>query len=89
MFHSTIISEPLAHLIGLCVGLLTFAISTFVTPDRQAQLWAATVASVLCNLAVGAKVNTLTLDILALIIMRPLSALASGPLLAALVNRLL
>ena len=46
------------------------------------------VASVVTNLAIGAKVNVVMLDFLALIGVRPISAAAGAGLLAMLANSL-
>jgi hypothetical protein len=87
-FHSTPISEPIAHVCGIVVGLVVYAVSGIFSADHDTRLWAGMVASVVTNLAIGAKVNVVMLDFLALIIVRPISAAAGAGLLAMLANSL-
>lgn len=87
-FHSTPISEPVAHVCGILVGLAGYAVSGTFTADHTIRLWTGMVASALTNVAVGAKVNVLMLDFLALIVVRPFSAAAGAGLLAMLANSL-
>jgi len=86
-FHSTLISEPAAQICGLVMGLITYGIASLVTADHNSRLWAAMVASVLTNLVIGAKINILTLDFLALIFVRPVSAAAGAGILALMAQR--
>jgi hypothetical protein len=87
-FHSTPISEPIAHVCGIVVGLAAYAVSGIFSADHNTRLWAGMVASVVTNLAIGAKVNVVMLDFLALIVVRPISAAAGAELLAMLANSL-
>jgi|HubBroStandDraft_4_1064222.scaffolds.fasta_scaffold405578_1 hypothetical protein len=85
-FHSTPISEPAAQVCGLVVGLVSYGLSGMVTADHNTRLWIGMVASALSNLAVGAKINVLTLDFLALVVVRPISAAAGAGMLAMIAN---
>jgi hypothetical protein len=85
-FHSTPISEPVAHVCGVVVGLIGYAVCGIFTADHETRLWTGMVASVLTNLAIGAKINVVMLDFLALIVVRPISAAAGAGILALLAN---
>lgn len=87
-FHSTPISEPLAHVCGICVGLIGYGASGIFTSDHNTRLWTGMIASALTNVAIGAKVNVLMLDFLGLIVVRPVSAVAGAALLAMAANQL-
>jgi hypothetical protein len=78
MFHSTWVSEPLAQVFGLLVGVITYAV---VGGDHQSRLLIAEVASVLTNLFLGAPVNVMSFDVLGLLVARPLSAAAGAAIL--------
>lgn len=84
-FHSTPISEPAAIGLGVLTGLVAYACAAGVTADHEVRLWAGYVAAALVNLVVGAKINIVMFDILALIVVRPLSALVAAKVLGALV----
>jgi hypothetical protein len=86
--HSTIISEPVAIGVGLVTGLLSYAVSAVFTVDHQARVWAGMVAAVIVNLLIGAKINLIMLDILGLILVRPISAIASAKLLNDLLGKI-
>jgi hypothetical protein len=87
-FHSMIISEPIAQICGLISGLVTYGAMGLLTTDHDVRLWSGMVVSVLFNLAIGAKINLFLLDLLALIVVRPLSAAAGARLLAVVANAL-
>ncbi len=89
MFHSTPISEPLAHLLGLIMGLLGYGLTGLLTHDHGTRLLVGGLASVLTNLAIGAKVNIAMLDVLGVIVARPLSAYAGYRLLGYVANTFL
>jgi hypothetical protein len=86
MFHSTPISEPVAQICGLIVGLLSYAICGTFTTDHHTRVLVGQVSSVLTNLVIGAKINVFTLDLLALLVVRPLSAVAGAGLLSLVAN---
>jgi len=88
-FHSTPISEPVAHVCGILVGLTGYAVSGLFTADHNARLWTGMVSSALVNVVIGAKVNVMMLDFLALIIVRLVSAVAGAGLLAVAANHLI
>ena len=85
-FHSTPISEPVAIGLGVVTGLVSYACAAVFTADHEIRLWAGYAAAVLVNLLIGAKINLVMLDILALIVVRPFSAYAAAKLLGALVG---
>ena len=85
-FHSTPVSEPSAIGFGVIAGLLAYACAGAVTLDHEVRLWAGYVTAVLVNLIIGGKINLVMLDILALILVRPLSAFAAAKVLGALVG---
>jgi hypothetical protein len=87
-FHSTPISEPVAHVCGVVVGVAGYGACGLFTSDHNTRLWVGMVASALTNVAIGAKVNIVMLDFLALIVVRPVSAAAGAGLLAMLANAL-
>jgi len=89
MFHSIIISEPLAQLLGLIVGLAAYGLTGFITPNHEVRLITGGIASVATNLLIGAKVNLALLDALGLIVARPLSAYAGVHLLGFVTKALI
>jgi hypothetical protein len=84
--HSVIISEPLALLAGLTCGVVGFAAAGVITPDYNIRMWVGGSMSVIASVIVGAKINVLLIDLLALIVARPLSAVAGLKLLAVVAN---
>jgi hypothetical protein len=84
--HSTPVSEPLAILFGVASGIVGYACASIFTADSQIRLWTAYVVSIFVNVLVGAKINLIMFDILALIVVRPLSAIAAAKILTALLS---
>ena len=84
--HSTPISEPAAIGLGVVGGLLGYAVAGLLTLDHNTRLWVGYVTAALINLFIGVPVNILMFDLLALIVVRPLSVLAAAKLLAVIIN---
>ena len=87
--HSTPVSEPVAHFLGLISGLVGFGLAATVTNNHDYRMLVGGTMSVATNLLIGAKINFLMLDILALLLIRPISAWAGVKLLAVVANVLI
>lgn len=74
MFHSAVVSEPAALTTGVIGGLLAFVLLGMGGAGHEAQLWGATLSSVVINVVVGAPINAVMLDVLSLLLIRPASA---------------
>lgn len=85
-FHSTVISEPLAQAGGLVAGLTGYAVTGFVTQDHNAKLFAGCISAGIFNLLIGAPINFALMDVLALVVARPLSAVVSAKLTAVVLG---
>jgi hypothetical protein len=86
-FHSTIVSEPVAHLSGLLVGLVTYALVHAVGASSDVSFMFGGTASVFVNLILGAKINIFLLDFMALLVVRPISAILAVKFLAAVLSQ--
>lgn len=84
--HSLPVSEPPALIIGLLAGLLGYAMALAAGADQAMQMWVAIMCSVVANLAIGAPINLVALDILGFLIVRPLSPWVGAKLLSALLS---
>jgi hypothetical protein len=84
MGHSIPASEPSALIGGLVAGFLGYLLALWAGADQTVQMWVATIFSVIANLAIGAPINVLALDILAFVIVRPLSPIIGAKLLSAI-----
>jgi hypothetical protein len=74
MLHSTPISEPVSHILGFLVGWFAFLIAGQFTHDHATQVLVGSIASTFSNLLIGAKINAVMLDVLALVLIRLPSA---------------
>ena len=86
--HSIPIAEPVAQTLAFTTGLIAYGIASLVTHDHNTRLWAALLCSILTNVLIGAKINVFCLDLLSLVVVRPLSAGAGAAALAAILNHL-
>ncbi len=86
MFHSIIISEPAAIFSGILMGVIIFMVLGAMGLGHDARVWGAMIGATLVNIGVGATVNTIVVDVLALLIMRPVSALVGARLLGLLLS---
>lgn len=85
MFHSIVVSEPVALTTGVAMGIVGYVLAGLFGCNHDLQVSWAVLTSVLTNIGTGAPINAIALDALSLIIVRP----ASGYLMAKVVASLL
>jgi hypothetical protein len=84
--HSTPVSESFALAAGLTCGVVGFTAAGLITADYNIRMWIGGSIGVLANLIVGAPINLMLLDLIGLVVARPLSAIATLKLLAVIAN---
>jgi hypothetical protein len=82
-FHSLVISEPLAVAGGILVGLGGYGIARLLNLEMTTAHTIGNAFAVIVTLLVGGKVNLVMLDLLGLIIARPITALCAPSILSA------
>ena len=87
-FHSVVIAEPVAQLSGFISGLAAFGVLHAVGVSPTIEMAGAVGTSALVNLVLGAKLNIAMLDLLALLIVRPASAVAGAEIVHLVVKSL-
>lgn len=73
MFHTAPLSEAAAWLLGLAFGLCGAGMAHFVGASPDACVGVGSGTALLASLVVGTPINIAMLDILSLIVLRPLS----------------
>jgi hypothetical protein len=86
MFHSTVISEPAALTTGVLGGLIAYALLAGSGAGHEAQIWGAILTSVAVNFFVGVPINAAMLDILSLLLIRPLSAYVGAHVVSSILS---
>ena len=85
-FHSVVIAEPVANLAGLIGGLASYQIFHLVGAAQSTEVAAAVATAALVNVALGAKINLFMLDLLSLVVVRPISALSCAAIVDLVVK---
>jgi hypothetical protein len=71
MFHTAVVSEPVAWLTGVVVGCAGVLGASAAGLDPQASLGVGSAAAVLSSLVIGTPINVALLDVLTLVALRP------------------
>lgn len=86
MFHSTPVSESLAWSISFITAFLIYALATLCGADVGTRSTASIIGAVIACSLIGLPINLLAVDILALLIVRPLSCVLLAHVLAAILS---
>ena len=73
MFHTAIASEPAAWLSGLFIGWVAAFCAQVLGASPQACIGCGSGAALLASLVVGTPINVAMLDVLSILVLRPLT----------------
>jgi hypothetical protein len=73
MFHSALVSEPAAWLVGLLFGWAGSCCAQIAGAPPEACVAVGSLAAVVSSLCIGTPINAAMLDVLSLIVLRPLT----------------
>ena len=73
MFHSALVSEPLAWAGGVLIGCAGAGIAHLAGLSPAACVGAGSATAVVASLVLGVPINAATFDVLSLLVLRPLT----------------
>lgn len=77
MFHSVPVSEPIAFIAGLLMGVLGYFLAHLVQLNPTHCLLVGNIFAVSTSVLVGGKINLVLLDVLGFLVFRPLTGMGT------------
>lgn len=85
-FHSLPLSEPVAIVLGVLAGVAGHATAKTMAMTPADALTMGNIAAVMTTLFVGGAINLAVIDVLALVLVRPLTAMGTPYLMDRIIG---